>query len=84
MCTSVLEKEWRKSTKEETTTQNVLCKYSRVKGKGDKKKNIISYTFFLGLQLFSIGYEMGSNIFIKHSEAVTFKSNSMQGNNFPL
>lgn len=77
MCINVLEKEWRKFIKEEIIIQNVLCKYFRVKGKGDKKKNIILYIFFLGLQLFFIGYEMGSNIFIKYFEVVIFKLNSM-------
>lgn len=36
------------------------------------------------LKLFSIGFKMEINIFIKHFEAVTFKSNCMQGNNFQL
>lgn len=55
MCINVLEKEWRKFIKEEIIIQNVLCKYFRVKGKGDKKKNIIYIFFFWVYSYFLLG-----------------------------
>lgn len=54
---------------------------SKQRGGIEKKDDFIHLS--LHLKLFSIGFKMGNNIFIKHSEAVTFKSKCMQGKNFP-